>query len=261
MPGGGWVPGGPALYAARMALALGARVDLVTCMTDDYDRTVFDGINVVPTGDGECARYANSYDEYGDRTQVLLAEGDPIDARAIPSGNADAYMFAPAYHEFASIPKLKAGKIGVSLQGALRATAENGRVVPHPDPIAQAKPFIRPGAFVFLSEEDTNDAPTLARFIALKGAVVLLTRGYRGAVMFESGRERTFGAIPAQAVDPTGAGDCFSMAFLVRMAESGDLRKSCQFALAAGSLAVEGVGIEGIPSRAAVEARLERLVA
>jgi sugar/nucleoside kinase (ribokinase family) len=51
------------------------------------------------------------------------------------------------------------------------------------------------------------------------------------------------------------------MAFVVRMLETRDLRESCHFALAAGSLAVEGVGIAGIPSRAAVEARLERVVA
>ncbi|MEO9256332.1 MAG: PfkB family carbohydrate kinase [Tepidiformaceae bacterium] len=244
-----------------MALALGARVDLVTGISDDYDRSVFDGVNVLPVEDGESARYANSYDAKGDRTQLLLAEGSPIDARAIPVDGADAYMFAPAYHEFSSIPKLKTGKIGVSLQGALRSTGENNRVVPHPDPIGQAKPFMRAGAFVFLSEEDTADAATLSRFVASKGAVVLLTRGYRGAVMFEAGRERTFGAIPGDSIDPTGAGDCFSMAFLVRMAESGDLRESCHFALAAGSLAVEALGIDGIPSRAAVKARLERLVA
>jgi sugar/nucleoside kinase (ribokinase family) len=244
-----------------MALALGARVDLVTGMTDDFDRDALDGINVLATEAGECARYANSYDAKGDREQIILAEGDPIDARAMVRDGADGYLFAPAYHEISALPKLRSGKIAVSLQGVLRSAGKDGRVMHHPDALAQAKPFIRQDALVFLSEEDTADAATLSRFVASKGAVVLLTRGYRGAVMFEAGRERTFGAIPANSVDPTGAGDCFAMAFVVRMLETRDLRESCHFALAAGSLAVEGVGIAGIPSRAAVEARLERVVA
>jgi sugar/nucleoside kinase (ribokinase family) len=259
-PDGGWVPGGPSLYAARMALALGARVDLITRLADDYDQSVFDGLNVVAEP-GACARYANTYDAHGDRTQLLLAEGDPLDPSAIPAAGIDACMLAPAYHEITRVPKLKTGKLAVSLQGALRSKTGDGRVVHHPEPLTQAKPFISPGTILFLSEEDTADAPTLARYAASKGAIALLTRGYRGAVMFDGSRATTFGAIPASPVDPTGAGDCFAMAFLVRLVETKDLRESCHFALAAGSLAVEGAGIESIPSRAAVEARMERVVA
>ena len=62
-------------------------------------------------------------------------------------------------------------------------------------------------------------------------------------------------------MDPTGAGDCFSMAFIVRMVETGDMDEACRFALAAGSLAVESSGIATIPTRAAVEARLQGVAA
>ena len=79
--------------------------------------------------------------------------------------------------------------------------------------------------------------------------------------MFAGSEERTFAAAPARAVDPTGAGDCFAMAFVVRMVETNDLVNSCRFALAAGALATEGVGIAGIPSRKAVEDRLQGVAA
>lgn len=258
-PDGGWVPGGPALYAARMALALGARVDLVTRLTDGYDRSVLEGINVLAIPASESCRYANTYDARGDRTQRLLADGEPIDPRVVEPG-ADAYMVAPAYHELAAMPAV-GGLRAVSLQGALRATNGHQRVIPHAEPIAQAEPFLAEGVLAFFSEEDTADAPGLARHIASRGAIALLTRGYRGATIFEGGHETHFDAIPAASVDPTGAGDCFATAFLVRMVETRNLVESCHFALAAGSLAVEGVGTEGIPSRAAVEGRLERVVA
>ncbi len=260
-PNGGWVPGGPALYAARMALALGARVDLITRLTEDYDRSVLAGINVLGIPAEQACRYANTYDASGDRTQRLLAEGEPIDASLIPQPGADACMLAPAYHEFDAMPAFDSGILAVSLQGALRATNGEQRVIPHPAPLAQAAPFITGGVLTFFSEEDALDGPALARYIVSRGGIALLTRGYRGATMFEGRRETHFDAIPADPVDPTGAGDCFAMAFLVRMVETRNLVESCHFALAAGSLAVEGVGMEGIPSRAAVEGRLEREVA
>ena len=66
-------------------------------------------------------------------------------------------------------------------------------------------------------------------------------------------------------VDPTGAGDTFLAALLAatirpghrsgrRAAAGADLR----FAAAAGSLAVEAVGLDGVPDRAAVMVRERR---
>ena len=141
-PGGGWVPGGPALYAARMALSLGARVDLITRLTDDYDRSVLDGLDVTPIHAEQSCRYANTYDSGGDRTQLLLAEGQPIDPGVVERVPADACMLAPAYHEFNSAPNVRARVRAVSLQGALRATDERQRVIHHPNPMEQVQPFL-----------------------------------------------------------------------------------------------------------------------
>ncbi|MBI5949939.1 MAG: hypothetical protein HY875_17520 [Chloroflexi bacterium] len=257
-PGGRWAPGGPSLYSARTALALGAEVTLFTALTPWYDRAVLEGIELRTVAAEMCPRYANTYDASGDRTQLLLEEGPELKpaAMGLPPA-ADALIVAPAFHELAAIPGFRARFVAVSLQGALRSVAADRRVVPANDPIARAKPFAVEGAFLFLSEEDTADPDALAHFCMSRGATVFVTRGYRGATLYREGVETHLDPLPANPVDPTGAGDCFATAFIVRMAETGDLAASCQFALAAGAIATEAVGLDGVPTRAQVEDRLK----
>jgi sugar/nucleoside kinase (ribokinase family) len=45
---------------------------------------------------------------------------------------------------------------------------------------------------------------------------------------------------------------------MVRLAETDDLATAMRFALAAGALAVEHSGIAGLPTREAIEARMNR---
>ena len=70
------------------------------------------------------------------------------------------------------------------------------------------------------------------------------------------GAERQLEALVADSVDPTGAGDCFATAFMVRLAETGSLDEACSFGLAAGALSVGAAGLAGVPSREQVERRL-----
>lgn len=256
-PDGGWVPGGPALYAARMAANLGAKVKLITRVSTGYDRTVFEGIEVHALPAETACRYSNRYDETGARTQLLLAPGEPIALAELEAEDADALVIAPGYHEFEAVPRAGAKVRAVMLQGALRAI-DGQRVIAHPNPERQARPLVTPGSFAFLSEEDTPDADGLARSLAKTGANVFVTRAQRGASLFRDGSRVDLAAVrTAGVVDPTGAGDCFAMAFVVRMVETGDIEVASRFALAAGSLAVEGPGIAGIPGRAAIERRLD----
>jgi sulfofructose kinase len=67
-------------------------------------------------------------------------------------------------------------------------------------------------------------------------------------------------ALPAQVVDTTGAGDCFNAAFVTRIAEGATPDQALDFAMAAGSLAVETLGARAsAPSRSAIEARMRRV--
>jgi sugar/nucleoside kinase (ribokinase family) len=67
-------------------------------------------------------------------------------------------------------------------------------------------------------------------------------------------------AYPAREVDPTGAGDVYAAAFLVRYRESGDAPASALFASCVASFSVEAPGLEGIPTLAQVEERMARFL-
>lgn len=263
-PQGAWVPGGPSLYSARQAAALGARVRLATNLPPGFDTAALAGIDVIATAHEPAPRYANTYDDAGNRTQLLLHEGPrlELDPRAVPE-TVDLLLVAPAYHELAAMPPVRAAYTGIALQGFLRDRGGDGSVHPHGQPLEQVRTIAISGAIAFLSEEDTADAHALAARLSAQDVTVLLTRGYRGAVVFVPGEPpRDLTAIPAGPVaDPTGAGDCFATALMVRLAETGDLREACRFGLAAGALAVEGVGLAGIPTREAIEARLGKVAA
>ena len=259
----GWAPGGPSLYAAHAFSRLGGNVTLITGISDDFDTAWFDGIaDVRGYADSELPRYANSYDRQGNRRQYLLAEGEPLQLMPFlkPEEQPEIAFIAPAFHEFRRAPlPFKDSLVGVSLQGPLRALTGRQRIIPHSHPVNVAEKFVRAGWIAFFSEEDTADPEALAAHIATLRAVAVLTRGYNGATLFDSdGSQHHWDAIPADPVDPTGAGDCFASAFMFRLAETEDLESAMHFALAAGSLAVEGPGLAGIPTRQAIEDRMTR---
>lgn len=256
------MPGGPSLYTARTARGLGARTTLVTAMHPDFDQAALAGLDVRATPVSDLPRYANTYDAAGNRTQLLLSEGEPLALvpHLAPGEVPDAVMIAPAYHEFRRAPlRFKDSITAIALQGALRSVTPDQRVIPHPDPPAVASRFARPGWIAFFSDEDTPDAEALARHLAANRTLAILTRGHNGATLFElDGTAQHWPALPATPVDPTGAGDCFAAAFIVRLAETHDLATAMRFALAAGALAVEHSGLAGLPTREAIEARLNR---
>lgn len=258
--GEGWVPGGPALYAATMARRMGATVRLVTGLAPWYPEGPLAPFEVVGHPVERLPRYANAYDADGNRRQLLVDPGEPL---RVPDGvfdGAAAAMFAPAYRELEAPPAvLPPGvTVGVSLQGLLRDTGEGGEVIPRAAPEVAVAPFARDGWLLFLSEEDTLDALVFARRVAQLGPVVFVTHGWRGAARVDATATRTYPALPARrVVDPTGAGDCFAAAFLVAFVRTRDEQVAMRMALAAGSLAVEGVGLDGVPDMAAIERRLQ----
>jgi sugar/nucleoside kinase (ribokinase family) len=259
-PDGGWAPGGPSLYSARMALALGARVRLVTHLTDDYPRQVLEGIDVIALPADDVPRYVNTYDALGNRSQLLLTEGQSIPAKALDARGADVLLIAPAYHEVEAPPRWLPPVSATCFQGLLRERA--GDVVTQREDAWKAvRKFARAGMLTFLSEEDTADSRGLALQAAEAGATAFVTHGSRGATRFERGAITHRAAFPAETLDPTGAGDAFATALALHLAEYGDPDAAFDYAALAGALAVEGIGLDGIPSRRQLEARLARRAA
>jgi sugar/nucleoside kinase (ribokinase family) len=257
---GSWTPGGPSLYSSLMAAALGMRVTLVSRIAADYPVARWEGVELCGLPAASAPRYANTYDASGRRSQLLLAKGEPIGAKdlAVLAGTeADLLIVAPAYHELRASPRIRARYAAVSLQGLLRVVRAD-RVGRRMRTTAQLARFLRPGWFAFLSAEDASDPGALARSVVELGASAVVTDGALGARRFGAAGAVAIEPVRSAVIDPTGAGDCFATAFMVRLAETGDLHEAGRYGAAAGSLVIEGPGLAGIPSRRAIEERLLR---
>lgn len=95
----------------------------------------------------------------------------------------------------------------------------------------------------------------VARQIHAKGVSnVIMTLGHEGAMIANDTMCKKIPGIQVRAVDTTGAGDTFSAAFCVALAEGKSLEAAVRFGNTAAGLAVTKYGvIEAIPYRSDVE--------
>jgi ribokinase len=99
----------------------------------------------------------------------------------------------------------------------------------------------------------------IARELALLGpAIVVLTLGAEGALVYRDGTIETFPAIPVEVVDTTGAGDAFCGAFVAFLADGKDPFDAAALAVVAGSLSVSRAGAQpSLPTLAEIQAAVE----
>ena len=88
--------------------------------------------------------------------------------------------------------------------------------------------------------------------------VVVETRGSEGVVIRRGEDEEKIEAPAVEAVDTTGAGDCFNGVFAAGLAEGLEPRAAVERAAAAAAMSVTKVGArEGMPARAELDAFLQ----
>ncbi|RBY76630.1 ribokinase [Blastococcus sp. TF02-09] len=100
----------------------------------------------------------------------------------------------------------------------------------------------------------------LARGLGVRSVVVTL--GARGALVVpaDGGPALLQGALAVDAVDTTGAGDCFTGALAQGLARGEDLAGAVRYAVAAAALSTTGVGARGaLPGDDDVRAVLDRV--
>jgi sugar/nucleoside kinase (ribokinase family) len=276
----GWRLGGGATYAALTTARLGLRtaafigVDAVAADADELDLLRAAGVDVrlVPLDEGPI--FENIETSTG-RIQTCHAVGRPLGIPVLPEAwrGAAGWSLVPVADEVdegwaAVIPD--EGYLVLGWQGMLRDLVPGVRVARRaPAPSA----LLRRADLVGVSHHDVaagTGLATLAAFLK-PGADLLVTEGIRGGLLVRIGQDGPGETVRYQPTatdretDPTGAGDTFLAALLstvlrpaivgrTRARRSPDLR----FAAAAGSLAVEGAGLAGVPDRAAVILRRTR---
>ena len=84
---------------------------------------------------------------------------------------------------------------------------------------------------------------------------VVITLGEAGCVLADANGSRTIPAFTVKAVDTTAAGDCFTGALAVALAEGRSLDEAARFAAQAASISVTRVGAQpSLPTRPEVDA-------
>jgi sugar/nucleoside kinase (ribokinase family) len=156
--------------------------------------------------------------------------------------------------------------LALGWQGLLRELVAGERVARRA-PVESA--ILRRADLVSVSHHDLEagtEVASLRRFLH-PGAALVVTEGDAGGELIRLAPDRSLETVryPAVAgadeVDATGAGDTFLAALLATIVRPGlagrgsDGSPDLGFAAAAGSLAIEGVGLAGVPELSAVLAR------
>ena len=275
----GWRLGGGVTYAALTTARLGLRTaaligaDAVASNARELDQLREAGVLVAILEVATSPVFHNLETPEG-RRQTCLEPGTPLGVVDLPAAWADAraWSFVPVAREvrddWAAVVPERAYVV-VGWQGFLRELTA-GEPVRRVDPGPSA--LIARADLVGVSHTDVDPSTSLSDLTRwLKpGADLVVTRGQAGGLLVRVGPDgprRTVRYLPTRAdeVDPTGAGDTFLAALTasaLRPAIAGRYRSrrplDLRFAAAAGSLAVEAVGLDGVPDRAAVNVRRAR---
>jgi sugar/nucleoside kinase (ribokinase family) len=276
----GWRLGGGVTYASLTTARLGLRtaaivgVDTLAASASELDMLRDAGVDLrlVPLPEGPV--FHNRETPAG-RVQTSVQTGVPLPIPDVPA----AWLAAPGWSivpvagevtdDWAAVIPADA-HLGVAWQGFLRDLAPGERVTrraPRPSAI------LRRADLVGVSHHDVTVHTPLAELSRLlhPGAYLLVTQGSEGGLLIHLGGDEataTLRYLPTatnREIDPTGAGDTFLAALqasILRPAVAGRHRTrrppDLRFAAAAGSLVVEGAGLEGVPDRAAVLIRRAR---
>jgi len=259
--GAGDLLGGSAAYAAACAMRLGWESAVLTAAAPDFEpERDLPGVHVFRQLAPHTTRFENQYGADGTRSQRLLRRASSIVLDPLPDAwrDPDVLLIAPVAGEVESAlaPAFEASTVGAIAQGWLRAFDAEGHVEVSEWPDA-ARHLVGVHALV-LSENDSAEADDRAREWLESVPLVAVTRGWRGLTLLS--REGTFDvpSLPTEEVDPTGAGDVFAAAFLLRYHETEDPLEAAAFGAVAASCVVEGPGFATLGDRGEIARRLAR---
>lgn len=256
---GGIQLGGAALYSSLSAHSLGKRASLLTSYGEDFvGRKTLEPLETVVVPAEATSTFRNFYED-DVRVQHVTRVGASLDTAYLPAAwrKSGVVYLCPVLHE---VPPDMGGwfsesLVGVSPQGWMRQWDETGRIRSR-----RWKGFeglLRCAGAVIVSAQDIEGNEDMVHEFRRLTPIVIVTRAKEGAVIYAPEQTLILESYSANERDPTGAGDCFGAAFLLRYAETGDVEEAGRFASCVGSFVVEGAGIAGIPTREDVAARMK----
>lgn len=246
----GFVVGGTVAYSGLTARNLGRKTGAITSFADDFPvQQMLPGIQVLRQPSPVTTTYQNVYVN-GRRQQYVRAVASEVDNSLVPDEWKEARIvhLGPLVQEVqpAIIDLFPNSLIGITPQGWMRKWDSTGRVTPTRwTPSAHILQRVRA---VILSEEDVGDDLSIVEEYARSTEILVLTSGWKGSSVYWEGKVTYIPAQDATEIDPTGAGDIYAAAFLVRLDETGDPLAAADFANLVASCSVSRRGIAGIPT-------------
>jgi sugar/nucleoside kinase (ribokinase family) len=285
----GWRLGGSVTYGSLLAARLGARVgalvgaDAEAARAHELDLLRAAGVEIVLV-DLSVGPVFDNIETAAGREQVGHAASDRLPAAALPERwrTCATFLLAPVAGEIGpewadAVPR--DALVGLAWQGLLRGITPGRPVEPLPP---RPGPLIARADVGSVSIEDLRaGGGALDELLVRPGQELTITADAAGALHLVR-RPRGFvirrlPAVPARhTVDRTGAGDAFHTVWvLARMARgplgagppgagppgAGPLGsgRALHLAALAGSLAVETVGLEGLPGRVDMARRIAEI--
>ena len=239
------VIGGAVSFGAATALHYGLSASIVTS-TDAPDelQSLLPGVNIINVPSDQTTTFHNDYSS-GERAQTLSARATSIVAGNVPDDlrNPDIALICPLVREVEldALEWFPDAITGTILQGFLRSWDKDGHVstAAIEPPTLEHKIEI---AVVSARELDIAQAEAWSS----AARVVAQTRGSEGVGIFLDGEWTDIPASPVVEIDPTGAGDVWAAAYLIRFRQIADAIDSAVFATGAAAHSVTAVGLDGI---------------
>jgi sugar/nucleoside kinase (ribokinase family) len=251
LPNGGTSSGGTALYAGLTAQRLGAHTAILTAAAQ-LPADLPAGLEVARSSTGHTSTFENRYTPEG-RQQWLHEAAPPIDLGALPASwrACPLVHLGPVLRECSPemLDAFPSARVLATPQGWMR---DWDAQLPSPIRYQVWQPdpgFLRRLSALVLSIEDVRGDEGIVRGYIQHCPLVALTRGRLGATLFIDGEPHEIAPRPSNEVDPTGAGDVFAAAFLLRLHETNDPIAAATFAAQIAGASVEGQGTSAIPQR------------
>ncbi len=239
------VVGGTVTYSSRVAQALGCRTAVVTSAARDLDLDqIFPGMEIVRVPAAKTTTFENVYTVYG-RKQIIHSIAEKITIEHIPDEwrRAKIVHIGPISNEVSPdlVSIFSSSLVGITPQGWFRRWKDDGQVYISDWP--GAKEVLKLAGAVIVSPEDLPGKETIERIREWCQLVVLTLQSSGSRVYFRN-ESRAIAAIDVDEVNPTGAGDIFATAFLIRLYQTrGNPWEAAEFAnrIAATSVSHQGL--------------------
>jgi len=259
--------GGPPTYVSVAAAKLGAKVSVISKVGEDFSNNYvkwlknnkIDLSGLKRVKDASTTQFVIKYQKSWKRKLQLKARAPPISANDLPDSlQARAVHVSPITNELSEelVTKLRKTTNILSLdpQGFVRGFDIKGNV--HlkgweGQSVLEQVDVYKSSLNEIEAVTGTNNLQLAIRRIGDYGVkIIIVTRGIRGSTVFF---DNAFYNIPACAskivLDPTGAGDAFSGAFLAEYVREKDPLWCVCVGSASASFVVEGVGPERFGER------------